>query len=242
MALISCEGVSMAYGGHVVLTGINFNVEMGNYICVVGENGSGKSTLAKGLLRLMPPASGRITYGDGLVSNRVGYIPQRSPAGADFPAGVYEVVISGCLARRGFMPFYSKNDRQNAIYNMKRLDIESLKDKCFGELSGGQQQRVLLARALCSAGSLLILDEPTAGLDPMAAQDFYDIIDELHSRGDMAIVMISHDVGRALSGATHVLHIGCSQEFFGAREAYLASAAGRKFTGMGEESGAAPDA
>jgi zinc transport system ATP-binding protein len=221
----------MAYGGHVVLNGLDFSLEPGAYLCVVGENGSGKSTVVKGLLGLLPPAAGRITYGEGFAPGRVGYLPQRSTSGADFPAGVFEVVLSGCLARRGFMPFYTRNDKNAAMMNLRRLGIGDLRDNCVGELSGGQQQRVLLARALCSAESLLILDEPVAGLDPAATRDFYDMTDELYSSGGMTIIMVSHDVGRAISSASHVLHLNRRQEFFGTREEYLASETGNKFTG-----------
>jgi zinc transport system ATP-binding protein len=221
----------MAYGSHVVLSGLDFCVEAGDYLCVVGENGSGKSTLVKGLLRLLPVSAGRITYGDGFAPGRVGYLPQRLTSGADFPAGSYEVVLSGRLARRGFMPFYAKSDKSAALMNMKRLGIENLKDKCFGELSGGQRQRVLLARALCSAESLLIMDEPVAGLDPVATRDFYDMTDALRSEDGMAIIMVSHDVGHALSGASHVLHLKGCQEFFGTKDEYLKSEIGNKFAG-----------
>jgi zinc transport system ATP-binding protein len=178
----------------------------------------------------MPMASGRITYGDGFIPGRVGYMAQNPAFSADFPAGVREVVLSGCLARRGFVPFYTKRDKEDAAQNMRRLGVDALAGKNFGELSGGQRQRVLLARALCSAESLLVLDEPVAGLDPAATQDFYDMTDSLHASG-MSIVMVSHDVERAISGATHVLHLNCRQEFFGTKDGYLKSAAGGKFVG-----------
>ena len=230
MALISCDGVSLAYGGRVVLDGLNFSVRRGDYLCVVGENGSGKSTLVKGLLKLLPVASGQITYGDGFAPGHVGYLPQSSAPNTDFPAGAFEVVLSGCLARRGFMPFYTKEDKRTAIENMKRLGIADLGRERFGELSSGQRQRVLLARALCSAGVLLILDEPVSGLDPVVSQDFYEIVDSLHSSG-MSIIMVSHDVSRAVSAATHVLHLNGRQEFFDTRDKYMQSEPGKKFAG-----------
>jgi zinc transport system ATP-binding protein len=220
----------MAYGGRVVLSGLDFSIGEGDYLCVVGRNGSGKSTLLKGLLRLIPADSGRISYGGSFVPGRVGYLPQGFSVKADFPAGVYEAVLSGCLARRGFMPFYTARDKRDARENMRRLGIEELWGKSFGELSGGQRQRVLLARALCSAESLLVMDEPVSGLDPSAARDFYDMTDALHKSGGMSIVMVSHDVSRALESATHVLHLDGRQEFFGTKAEYLKSGFSKNFT------------
>jgi zinc transport system ATP-binding protein len=221
----------MAYGSRVVLSGLNFCVGEGDYLCVVGRNGSGKSTLVKGLLRLMPTSAGRVTYGCGLAPGRVGYLPQGATSVSDFPAGVYEVVLSGCLARRGLMPFYTRKDKRDAIENMRLLGVGELAGKCFAELSGGQRQRALLARALCSAESLLIMDEPVAGLDPDATRNFYDMTDALRKSCGMSIVMVSHDVSRALASATHVLHLDGRQEFFGSREEYLHSSIGGEFAG-----------
>jgi zinc transport system ATP-binding protein len=226
--------VSVAYGSHVALSGIDFQVNAGDCLCVVGGNGSGKTTLVKTLLRLLPTAAGRVVYG-GLTPDKIGYLPQLSASAADFPAGVREVVLSGCLARRGFMPFYTKSDKETALRNMKRLGIENLKDRSFAGLSGGQKQRVLLARALCAAGRFLVMDEPAAGLDPAASADLYALTEELRASG-VTIVMVSHDVGRALARASHVLHLRGRQEFFGARDDYLASESGKKF--MGGEAGA----
>ncbi|MDR1915844.1 MAG: metal ABC transporter ATP-binding protein [Synergistaceae bacterium] len=231
MPLITCRDLSLGYGGSVVLSGVNFQVSSGDYLCIVGENGSGKSTLIKGLLCLQQPFGGEIVYGDGLRADMIGYLPQRMTAGSDFPAGVYEVVLSGRLARRGLRPFYTRQDKDAALTNMRILEIEYLRDACFGELSGGQQQRVLLARALCSADRLLLLDEPVAGLDPMVAQGFYEILGTLNASMGMTIVMVSHDVERAVGNASHILHLNHTQLFFGARDEYLKSDIGKKFTG-----------
>ncbi|MDR1471205.1 MAG: metal ABC transporter ATP-binding protein [Synergistaceae bacterium] len=231
MPLLACRRLSLGYGGNVVLNGVDFQVNSGDYLCVVGENGSGKSTLMKGLLRLQPPMNGEVAYGDGLKANMIGYLPQRVTTGADFPAGAYEVVLSGRLGRRGMRPFYTRQDKEAARANMKMLEIDGLTGACFGELSGGQQQRVLLARALCSADRLLLLDEPVAGLDPVVAQEFYDILGRLNASNGMTIIMVSHDVGRAAAHASHVLHLSRVQRFFGPRDEYLKSDVGKKFTG-----------
>ncbi|MDR3165233.1 MAG: metal ABC transporter ATP-binding protein [Synergistaceae bacterium] len=229
MYLVSCVGVALGYNGVPVLRGVDFSVGAGDYVCVTGENGSGKSTLILGILRLLRPIEGRIEY--GIAPESVGYLPQRSAGGVNFPAGVFEVVLSGRLASRGLRPFYSRRDRALAADNMRRLGVYELRDRNFGELSGGQRQRVLLARALCSEGRLLILDEPVAGLDPMATIEFYDALSEIRSTGDIAVIMVSHDVRRAVSEASHVLHVQGGRAFFADREDYLASDTGKKFIG-----------
>jgi ABC-type Mn2+/Zn2+ transport system ATPase subunit len=151
MALIRCEDVSFSYDGNTAVSGLDFSVLPGDYLCIVGENGSGKSTLLKGLLRLKAPQSGSIRMDSGLLPSEIGYLPQQTAAQKDFPAGAYEVVLSGRLGGRGILPFYSKADKAAATEIMKRFDIHHLANRCYRELSGGQQQRVLLARALCQS-------------------------------------------------------------------------------------------
>lgn len=205
MILLSCEKVSLGYGSHVIVRDLNFKVNAGDYLCIVGENGAGKSTLLKTLLGLQKPLSGKISL--NVSAGEVGYLPQQTQIQKDFPASVEEIVLSGCLARKNFLPFYSTEDKKISARNMERLGLLELAHRCFRELSGGQQQRVLLARALCAAKKILLLDEPIAGLDPEAAADMYKIIGELNRSG-MTIIMISHDVNEAIKHATHVLHMG----------------------------------
>ena len=231
MALIQCKNVSLAYDGTVVAEQIDFSVRRGEYLCIVGENGSGKSTLVKGLLGLMNPISGTIEYGDGLTRQDIGYVPQQTNVQRDFPASVREVVLSGTIGRGGRSLFYTPEQKKTAARAMERLGIRNLEKCCFRELSGGQQQRVRLARALCAAGQLLLLDEPTTGLDPMVSGDFYGLIEELNRQNGITVIMVSHDMGPSLRSATHVLHIKHHPLFFGTREDYLASEAGRKFMG-----------
>ena len=231
MSIVSCVGVSLGYNGVPVLRNVDFSVGAGDYVCVTGENGSGKSTLILGILRLLRPIEGRIEYGDGFAPESVGYLPQRSAGGVNFPAGAFEVVLSGRLASRGLRPFYSRRDRTSAADSMRRLGVYELRGKNFGELSGGQRQRVLLARALCSEGRLLILDEPVAGLDPIATAEFYDALSEIRSSGDITVIMVSHDVRRAVSEASHVLHVQEGNACLADREDYLESDAGKKFIG-----------
>lgn len=231
MSLLTCRDLSLGYDGRVVLSGVNFTVEEGDYLCVVGENGSGKSTLIKGLLRLKTPVSGVIETGGGLHPNEIGYLPQQSESQRDFPADVWEVVLSGRLNRLGARPFYSRADRDEARRSMETLGILPLKDRCFSELSGGQQQRVLLARALCATRKLLLLDEPVSGLDPLVTADLYRLIARLNREQGLTVIMVSHDVQAAAQYATRVLHLGQTQLFFGDVAAYRQSDVGQRFFG-----------
>ncbi|MCI6568188.1 MAG: ATP-binding cassette domain-containing protein [Dysosmobacter sp.] len=230
--LLACRDVSLGYEGQSVLTHLDLSIREGDYLCIVGDNGSGKSTLLRGLLGLLPPQSGEIWRSPDIRRGNLGYLPQQTRAQRDFPATVYEVVLSGYLNRKGFHFFYTPAQRSGALMNMGKLGILELKDQCYRELSGGQQQRVLLARALCAARRLLILDEPITGLDPAAAQDLYKTLAYLNRKGGMAVVMVTHDLKAALHSARTVLHIGRDSWFYGTVPDYLASPQGRRF---GEE-------
>jgi zinc transport system ATP-binding protein len=237
MPLIECQNVSFAYDDKPVVTGLNFAVEGGDYLCVAGENGSGKSTLIKGLLRLIRPFRGNIVFEPGLRPEEIGYMPQQAAAQKDFPAAVFEVVLSGRQNRRGFRPFYSRKDREIAEEHIRRLGMEDLRRACFRELSGGQQRRALLARALCAAGKLLILDEPASGLDPLITADMYRLLGEINRDLGMTIIMVSHDVAGAAGSAGKVLHLHKEQLFFGAAAAYRESEPGRRFLGYADNAG-----
>ena len=229
--LLSCRDVALGYEGHTVWEHLTFSVYSGEYLCIVGENGSGKSTLLKSLLGLLPPLKGVIRRSD--TAGAVGYLPQQTQAQRDFPATVSEVVLSGFLSARGRRFFYSAAEKSQALMHMGKLGILELKDRCYRELSGGQQQRVLLARALCAAGELLVLDEPVTGLDPAAAQDLYRTLDYLNKKEGLAIVMVTHDLRSALPHATAILHAGHGGWFYGDTAAYLASPYGKRFGGDG---------
>ena len=194
MALLTCSDVTFSYEGIPVLTDVNFTLEAGSYLCIVGENGSGKSTLVKGLLHLKNPSTGSITTGDGLHPSEIGYLPQQTAAQKDFPASVWEVVLSGRQNHPHFPPFYTKADKEDALRNMELLDLLPLKKRCYRDLSGGQQQRVLLARALCATKKLLLLDEPAAGMNPHETEDLMDIVRRIRDEFDMTILLIEHDM------------------------------------------------
>ena len=229
MAQITCENLKLGYDGKEILSGLNFAVNSGDYLCIVGENGSGKSTLMKTLLGLHTPMDGTITFGDGLKRTEIGYLPQQTIVQRDFPASVWEIVLSGCQARGKFHPFYTKEEKRMARENIERMGITEYTDRCYRELSGGQQQRVLLARALCATRKILLLDEPVSGLDPKVTNDMYTLIEHLNKDEGVTIIMVSHDVQAAVRYATHILHVG-STIFFGSKEKYLQSREGRLFT------------
>lgn len=207
MAQITANNLTVGHEGRAVVDNLNFSINKGDYVCIIGENGSGKSTLTKTLVGLLEPLEGKIEFGDGVLKNQIGYLPQQTEVQKDFPASVEEVVLSGCQAGHGFRPFYSRADKEVAKTNMDKMEISDLAKKSFRDLSGGQQQRVLLARALCATQKVLILDEPVTGLDPAVTENMYQILKTLNRNG-ITIVMVSHDINSAMKYSTHILHVG----------------------------------
>lgn len=231
--LITCNHVDFGYENHDAVIDVTIEINPGDYLCIVGENGSGKSTLMKGLLGLLKPTRGTLTISEELRKTGIGYLPQQTEAQKDFPAAVYEVVISGCLNRRGNRPFYSKAEKSLANSNLEKLGIADLRKHCYRELSGGQQQRVLIARALCATDKILILDEPITGLDPSAMQEFYHLIQTLNQEEQVAILMVSHDIRTIVNQADHILHLKQNVLFYGTAHDYEQSDVGRSFLGGG---------
>ena len=225
--LIICKNAALGYEKKPIIENLSFTVCEGNYLYIVGENGSGKSTLVKSLLGLNSLISGEIKWCGDIKPTQIGYLPQQTVVQKDFPASVLEIVLSGCLSKSGLRPFYNKAEKETAQKNIERLGIADLSDKCYRDLSGGQQQRVLLARALCAADKLLLLDEPVTGLDPVATADMYALINTLNKNGT-TIIMISHDTEAAVKYASHILHIA-DEVFFGTKEDYLKSRQGKIF-------------
>ena len=230
--IFECKDVTLGYENKVVAKNLNFKIDQGDYLCVVGENGTGKSTLIKTLLGLIKPLHGEVIANvQGKNHKGVGYLPQQTQAQKDFPASVWEVVLSGVLNNDHRCPFYNKKDKAEAEKNMEKLNILDLKKRCYRELSGGQQQRVLLARALCATDSVLILDEPVTGLDPAASMEFYETIKDLNKKENVTIIMVSHDIKNALNYATHILHLEQENDFFGTVEEYKKSNVSNMFLG-----------
>ena len=235
-SIIKVEHLSYVYNPGMpnavtALDDVSFEVEEGDFVGIIGATGSGKSTLMKTILGLQQSVRGRILTLDGLRKNEIGYLPQQTLVQRDFPASVREIVLSGCQSRCGWRPFYNKEEKMVAQKAMEKMMIQDLADHCYRELSGGQQQRVLLARALCAAQKILLLDEPVSGLDPRVTAEMYQLIKDLNKKDGITIIMISHDIAAAVKYATHILHIG-EHCFFGTKKQYLQSSLGKAFTGQ----------
>ncbi len=228
MAQLTCENLSLGYDGKVIIKDLDFQINQGDYLCILGENGAGKSTLMKGILSLKKPIAGKLSWSDGIKTTDVGYLTQQSEIQKDFPASVYEIVISGCQSRAGLRPFYNKTEKTLAQTAMEKMKITEFKKRCYRELSGGQQQRVMLARALCATQKILFLDEPVAGLDQNVSAELYEVVHQLNVEDGITVVMISHDIEMAMKYASHILHIG-NGNFFGTKDAYLHNAASKTF-------------
>lgn len=234
MPQLTCENLKLGYDGKTIVEGLSFSVNSGDYLCIVGENGSGKTTLMRTILRLQAPISGKISTDEGLKQSEIGYLPQQTNVQKDFPASVYEIVLSGCLNKCGFFPFYGKKEKEKAKENMEKMGITHLAKRSYKELSGGQQQRVLLARALCATSKMLLLDEPVAGLDPKVTAEMYELIEKLNREDKITVIMISHDIESATKYASHILHICHKPLFFGTAADYLKSNVRCLFTSGGE--------
>lgn len=220
MTILSCDNMTIGYEDQTVLSNLTFQIQEGDYVSILGENGSGKSTLIKTILGLTPPLSGKVQFKEGFSHKSIGYLPQQSSAQRDFPASVFEIVLSGFLGKKGWKPFYTRQEKALALSYLKEMKIEELKDKTYRNLSGGQQQRVLLARALCAADQLLVLDEPVTGLDPAAQAELYQMIDHLNKHHKMTILMISHDIPGAMKYSNQILHLEEDGYFYGSVKEY----------------------
>ena len=234
MSLITAEKLDLGYENQTIIENLNFEVNQGDYLCIVGENGSGKTTLMKTLLGLQKPIGGKIVFGEGLKAKHIGYLPQQTDVQRDFPASVIEIVMSGFQGKCGLRPFYTNEEKLEAAASLERMGIADFAGRCYRELSGGQQQRVLLARALCAAEKILLLDEPVTGLDPKVTADMYELIQSLNRDG-VTIIMISHDIYAAVKYASHILHIG-DDIFYGTTDEYLKSEEGKLFAPDSAES------
>ena len=218
--MIICKNASFGYEGQQVVSDLNFEINYGDYLCIVGENGSGKSTLIKGILGITPPMTGVL---DIIVKkSEIGYLPQSSDLNGFFPASVNEIVMSGFCGKLGRRLFYTKAQKETAVNIMKKLNIDEFADNNISTLSGGQKQRVFLARALCAGTKLIIMDEPASSLDPIAATNLYSIIKEINQSG-ITVIMVSHDIKSATEYASHILHLGNKQLFFGTTEDYISN-------------------
>ena len=234
MSAVSVSDVTLSYDNLTVAEHVSFDVEFGDYVCIVGENGTGKSTLLKTIVGIHQPKSGHILFDCDIRNGDIGYLPQQTVVRDDFPASVGEIVLSGCLGLLGKRPFFGAEERRIADKNMDLLGISDLKKTSFRELSGGQRQRVLLAKALCCARKILVLDEPVTGLDPLVTADMYSILRLINGEG-VTIIMVSHEIGEAVKQASKILHLKHGVEFYGKTEDYLKSSVGKLLTGGGSD-------
>ena len=222
MSQLECKNISIAYEKENVVDNLSIAIEKGDYVSIIGENGTGKSSLLKGILGIVPTRSGQVLFDEGCSRKNIGYLSQQNSMQKDFPASVYEVVISGCLKNRGFMPFYTKKEKELAALNLKKMGMYDLKNSCYAELSGGQKQRVLLARALCATDRMIILDEPVTGLDPVATADMYHLVNKLNKDYGITIIMVTHDIDNAVKYSNKILHMHKNYKYyFGPKEDYL---------------------
>lgn len=227
--LLKCDNISVSYDGRTVVKDVSFCLNEGEYVCIVGENGSGKTTLMKALLGLVAIDSGRITY-DKIAKDEIGYLPQKLSVSSDFPASVNEIVLSGCACRK-VIPFLTKDDKCRAEDALHLLGLENLRNRSFAELSGGQQQRVLLARAICAAQKLIMLDEPITSLDAKSSADFYEVLEHMNKEHGISVLMVSHDVSSAVRYAGKILHMKTSAAFFGSVDDYISTDIYKSFSG-----------
>ena len=191
--VIEITDMSYSYGSVPALKNINFTVGQNELICIVGPNGGGKTTLLKIIVGLLHPDIGRVrVFGRPPSQARklIGYMPQNAHLDPAFPIQVFEVVLMGRLERRRFGP-YSRADRHAAYNALGDVGMETMADRPFSALSGGQRQRVLIARALATEPGLLVLDEPTANVDPEQERHLNEILNRLKER--MTILMVTHD-------------------------------------------------
>lgn len=234
MAQLRCENISVGYEDGIVVSDVSFELNRGDYVCIVGENGAGKSSLLKGILGLAKIQGGKLEYGDGMSRADVGYLPQQKDYQKNFPATVKEVVMSGFLNKMGLRPYYNRVEKAKAMEILSDFGMADYVRASFGSLSGGQKQRVLLARAMCATDKLLLLDEPTTGLDPVATEELYELLKRLNREKKTTILMVSHDLNKAVSDAGLILHVnkrsGCG--YFGPADKYLDSEAARHFLGL----------
>jgi zinc transport system ATP-binding protein len=204
--LLKCSNITLGYGSKNIVNNFNYTIHSGDYLSIIGRNGCGKTTFLRGLAGVLHPRAGKIELSSGLKRNQIGYLPQITVTQKDFPASVEEIVLSAFQGKNLLLPFYGKALRKRADECLELTHATNLRKESFRELSGGQKQRVLLARALCAAERLLLLDEPVTGLDPESSQNMYNIIRDLHENKNMTIVMVTHDIDAARNSSTRILN------------------------------------
>ncbi|HXJ36011.1 MAG TPA: metal ABC transporter ATP-binding protein [Candidatus Eisenbacteria bacterium] len=195
--ILALHDVSLGYDGRPVLQHLTFEVEEGEFLALLGPNGGGKSTLLRGILGLMAPLTGRIEHGLDRKASPPGYVPQRDTLDPIFPLTASEVVLMGTYARLGPLRPVGRSQRRIAATAIEQVGLTSIADAPFWALSGGQKQRVLIARALAAEPRVLLLDEPTAGVDPGAAAAIMEVISRLNREQAMTVILVTHQLRQA---------------------------------------------
>jgi zinc transport system ATP-binding protein len=219
--IIQLQNIFYRYEKENVLEDINLTIYKGDFLGIVGPNGSGKSTLLKLILGLLKPQNGKIRlFGQEFQRfkdwQKIGYVSQKANAfNTGFPATVFEVVASGLTKKLGFFRRLSKADYQNVKGAVQIVGMESFINQNIGELSGGQQQRVFIARALVSKPELLILDEPTVGVDAKNVFSFYQLLEDLNQKQGITLMLVTHDIGTISEKVTHVACLNKNLHFHG---------------------------
>lgn len=221
MSVVRCEHVHVTRDGNPVLADISFTLEPGRFLGVVGPNGAGKTTLLRALLGLVPITSGSIEVlgrpagASSDQARQIGYVPQRHTIAAHFPARVRDIVLMGRLAHFGLWRRPRAADRSAVDEALARVGILDRIDRPIGSLSGGEQRRVMLAQALCASGRLLVLDEPTIGLDLPAEHDFYELLRSLQRSLGLSVIAVSHDLLALAAAADELICINRTMHVHG---------------------------
>lgn len=224
--IIEIKELSYRYETDTVLENINLSIPKGDFLAIVGPNGSGKSTMLKLILGLLKIQKGEILlFGEEINRfkrwEQIGYVSQKANSfNSGFPATVFEVVASGLTKKLGMFRFFQKQDRQKVLDALEAVGMHSFKDRNIGELSGGQQQRVFIARAIVSNPSLLILDEPTVGVDIQNVNAFYQMLEELNKNREITLLLVTHDIGTISEKVSHVACLNKHLHFHGATKEF----------------------
>jgi ABC-type Mn2+/Zn2+ transport system ATPase subunit len=205
--LFALRDVSLGYDGVPVLEHVSLEIERGEFQALLGPNGAGKTTLLRGVLELLKPLAGRIEYGFDRLANPPGYVPQRETLDPIFPLTVFEVVLMGTYARMSPLRPIRAPQRRMAHDSLERVGLADLARKQFWALSGGQKQRVLIARALASQPEILVLDEPTSGVDRMSERAIVDLITKLNRESNLTVLLVSHHLEAIRAGVRSAVWI-----------------------------------
>ena len=217
MTVLEVENLKVSYSNHTALENINFKINEGEYVCLVGENGSGKSTLVKTIVGLLKQDEGKINLNISL--DEVAYLSQTNLKDLDFPATSKEIIMSG-VQKHKKLPFYTKQDKKDYEEVIKKLKIEDIQNRRIGDLSGGQKQRVLIGRALIRNPKLLILDEPTTGLDYNITKELYKILENLNKENNMTIILATHDIDEINENKPRIIYLAKTIKYDGNLEGW----------------------